>query len=54
VDLTDAIVIDGILLSSRDITERKRYESEARELAEEYEALLSSVEDYIFLINIRR
>jgi PAS domain S-box-containing protein len=52
VDLTDAIVIDGILLSSRGITERKRYESEARELAEEYEALLSSVEDYIFLINI--
>ncbi|TKX72349.1 PAS domain S-box protein [Halorubrum sp. GN11_10-6_MGM] len=45
-------LIDGILLSSRDITERKEYESEARELAEEYEALLENVEDAIFLINV--
>ncbi|AXG06095.1 PAS domain S-box protein [Haloplanus rubicundus] len=45
-------IIDGILLSSRDVTERKEYELEARELAEEYEALLNSVEDAIFLINV--
>jgi PAS domain S-box-containing protein len=48
----DDDVIDGILLSSRDITERKEYEREAQELAEEYEALLNSVEDAIFLINV--
>jgi PAS domain S-box-containing protein len=48
----DDSVIDGILLSSRDITERKEYQLEARELAEEYDALLNSVEDAIFLINV--
>jgi PAS domain S-box-containing protein len=48
----DDDIIDGVLLSSRDITERKEYESEARELAEEYEALLNNVEDAIFLINV--
>ena len=45
-------LIDGILLSSRDITERKQYEIEVRELAEEYESLLNNVEDAIFLVNI--
>jgi len=50
----DDDIIDGILLSSRDITERKEYEREARELAEEYEALLNSVEDAIFLINVKK
>jgi PAS domain S-box-containing protein len=44
--------INGILLSSRDITERKEYEIEAQELAEEYEALLGNVEDAIFLIDV--
>jgi PAS domain S-box-containing protein len=44
--------INGILLSSRDITERKEYEIEAQVLAEEYEALLGNVEDAIFLINV--
>ncbi|OSP07896.1 PAS domain-containing sensor histidine kinase [Halorubrum ezzemoulense DSM 17463] len=48
----DDDIIDGILLSSRDITERKEYEREARELAEEYEAVLNSVEDAIFLLNV--
>ena len=48
----DDDIIDGILLSSRDITERKEYEREARELAEEYEAVLNSVEDAIFLMNV--
>jgi len=47
-------LIDGILLSSRDITERKEYEIEVRELAEEYEALLNNVEDAIFLIDVER
>jgi PAS domain S-box-containing protein len=46
-------IIDGILLSSRDITERKEYELEVRELAEEYDALLNNVEDAIFLINVK-
>jgi len=48
----DDDVIDGILLSSREITERKEYEIEARGLAEEYEALLNNVEDAIFLIDV--
>ncbi|MFC6784556.1 PAS domain S-box protein [Halobaculum halobium] len=48
----DDDVIDGILLSSRDITERKEYEVEARELAEEYEALLNNVADAIFLVDV--
>jgi len=48
----DDDIIDGILLNSRDITERKEYEREARELAEEYEAVLNSVEDAIFLMNV--
>lgn len=48
----DDDIIDGILVSSRDITERKEYEAEAQELAEEYGALLNNVEDAIFLINI--
>jgi PAS domain S-box-containing protein len=49
----DDDIIDSILLSSRDITERKEYELEFRELAEEYDALLNNVEDAIFLINIK-
>ena len=48
----DDDIIDGILLSSRDITERKTYEAEAQKLAEEYEALLDNVEDAIFLITV--
>ena len=48
----DDDVIGGILLSSRDITERKQYELEAEALAEEYDALLNNVEDAIFLINV--
>ncbi|WP_181692292.1 PAS domain S-box protein [Natronomonas sp. LN261] len=48
----DDDIICGILISSRDITERKEYEAEAQELAEEYEALLNNVEDAIFLINV--
>lgn len=48
----DDDIICGILISSRDITERKEYEAEAQELAEEYEALLNNVEDAIFFINV--
>ena len=48
----DDDVIDGILLSSRDITERREYEATSQKLAEEYEALLNNVEDAIFLINV--
>jgi len=45
-------LIDGILLSSRDVTDRKEYQNEVQELAEEYEALLNNVEDAIFLIDV--
>jgi len=47
-------LIDGILLSSRDISEQKEYESEAQERAEEYEALLDNVEDAIFLVDVEQ
>jgi len=45
-------VINGILLNSREITERKQQEQEYQELAEEYEALLRTSGDAIFLVNI--
>jgi PAS domain S-box-containing protein len=45
-------VVDGILLDSRDITERKERERERRELAGEYEALLHSAEDAIFFVDV--
>lgn len=48
----DDDIISGILISSRDVTERKEYELKTEELAEEYEALLGNVEDAIFLINV--
>jgi PAS domain S-box-containing protein len=48
----DGDVVDGVLLSSRDITERKEYELEAQKLADEYEALLGNVEDAIFLVDV--
>jgi PAS domain-containing protein len=45
-------VIDGILLNSREITERKEREHELRALAGEYEALLNNAEDAIFFIDV--
>ena len=45
-------VIDGILLNSRKITERKQQEREYRELAGEYEALLETSGDAIFLVDV--
>mgnify|MGYP000247663300 FL=1 len=52
-DRRDDGVVDGILLSSRDVTERKEFQIEARTLAEEYDALLNNVEDAIFLIDVK-
>jgi PAS domain S-box-containing protein len=49
--LEDA-VIDGILLNSREITERKERERELHELAREYEALLNNAEDAIFFVDV--
>ncbi|RXK47706.1 PAS domain S-box protein [Halorientalis pallida] len=48
----DDDVIDGILLNSREITERKNRERELRELAGEYETLLDNAEDAIFFIDV--
>jgi PAS domain S-box-containing protein len=45
-------VIDGILLNSREITNRKEREREHRELAGEYEALLNNAEDAIFFVDV--
>jgi PAS domain S-box-containing protein len=44
--------IDGILLNSREITERKKRERELQELAGEYEALLNNAEDAIFFVDV--
>jgi len=49
IDDTD---IGGILVNSRDISERKRREHQFRELAEEYRTLLEVVEDAIFSITV--
>ena len=44
--------IGGILVNSRDISDRKRQERQYRNLAEEYRTLLESVEDAIFFITV--
>jgi PAS domain S-box-containing protein len=44
--------IQGIVLVSRDISERKAREQELRELTEEYEALLENADDAIFLVDV--
>ena len=48
----DDDVIDGILLNSREIAERKERERELHELAGEYEALLNNAEDAIFFVEV--
>lgn len=49
----DDPVVGGILVMSRDISERKKQEQKYQELAEEYETLLDNVEDALFLLNVR-
>ncbi|MFT4882701.1 MAG: PAS domain S-box-containing protein [Natronomonas sp.] len=44
--------IDGILVNSRDISGRKEQERQYQELAEEYEALLETSGDAIFLLDV--
>ncbi|WP_336326049.1 PAS domain-containing sensor histidine kinase [Halovenus sp. HT40] len=44
--------IDGILVNSRDISQRKRREHQHQALAEEYKTLLENVDDSIFFINV--
>jgi len=44
--------IGGILISSRDISERKRQERKHQALAEEYRTLLGTVEDGIFFLAV--
>jgi len=44
--------IGGILVNSRDISERKRQEKQYKHLAEEYKTLLESVEDGIFFLSV--
>jgi len=48
----DGDIIDGILVSSRDITARKEQAAEAQKLADEYDALMNNVEDAVFLITV--
>jgi PAS domain S-box-containing protein len=51
-DRSDDPDINGILVNSRDITQRKRQEKQFRELAEEYRTLLETVEDSIFFLTV--
>ncbi len=44
--------ISGILVNSRDISQRKRREQQFRELAEEYKTLLETAEDNIFFLAV--
>ncbi|MEF8907612.1 MAG: PAS domain S-box protein [Haloarculaceae archaeon] len=46
--------IGGILVCSRDISERKRRDEQYRVLAEEYETLLETVEDGIFFVRVEQ
>jgi PAS domain S-box-containing protein len=48
----DDDAIEGILVNSRDITERRRTERTSERLAEEYEALLDNSGDAIFLLDV--
>ncbi|WP_135805500.1 sensor histidine kinase [Halorussus marinus] len=48
----DHDAIEGILVNSRDITERKERERNQRKLAEEYRALLDTSGDAIFLLDV--
>jgi PAS domain S-box-containing protein len=50
----DDDAIGGILLTSRDITERKAREQEYRELAGEYQALLENATDAIFFLTVEQ
>ena len=44
--------IGGILVNSRDISQRKRQEHQRQTLAKEYKTLLENVDDSIFFINV--
>jgi PAS domain S-box-containing protein len=48
----DDDVIGGILVNSRDVTDRKADERRHSRLAEEYEALLDNSQDAIFLLDV--
>ena len=48
----DDPVIDGILVYSRDISNRKQRDQRFRTLAEEYRTLLETVEDGIFFLSV--
>jgi len=48
----DDPVIDGILVYSRDISDRKQRDQQFRTLAEEYRTLLETVEDGIFFLSV--
>jgi len=51
-DRVDDPDIEGILVNSRDISQRKQQEARYHELAKEYKTLLQTVEDAIFFITV--
>ncbi len=44
--------VEGVVVVTRDITERKRREQERRALTEEYEAVFENADDGIFLVDV--
>jgi len=51
-DRVDDPDIEGILVNSRDISQRKQQETRYHELAKEYKTLLQNVEDAIFFLTV--
>ena len=51
-DRLDDPDIDGILVNSRDISERKRQNEQFQQLAQEYRTLLRTVDDGIFFVDV--
>ncbi len=51
-DRLDDPDIDGVLINSRDITERRKQDDQFQQLAQEYRTLLRTVDDGIFFVNV--
>ena len=51
-DRLDDPDIDGILINSRDITERRKQDDQFQQLAQEYRTLLRTVDDGIFFVDV--
>lgn len=51
-NLFDDPIIDGVLVNARDITDRKKHEQELRQFRREYEMVLETAQDAIFIFDV--